>query len=73
MKHKWLLIFVLAVAAGVFLFFYRMYHDDIKALRGFMASYERYDQAISGLSIGRGRDLRAKPAAPPLTSPPEPP
>ena len=60
MKHKWPLIFVLAVAAGGFLFFYVMYHDDIKALRGFMASYERYDQAISGLSIGEGGEIEGK-------------
>ncbi len=60
MKHKWLLIFVLAVAAGSSLFFYRMYHDDIKALRSFIASYERYDQAVSGLSIGEGGAIEGK-------------
>ena len=42
---------------GSFLFFYRMYHDDIKALRSFMASYERYDQAISDLSMGEGGEI----------------
>jgi hypothetical protein len=60
MKHKWLLILVLAVAAGVFLFFYRMYHDDIEALRGFMASYERYEKAFSDLSMGGGGELEGK-------------
>jgi len=52
MKNKWLLILVLAVAAGVFLFFYVMYRDDIGALRSFMASYERFDKAASYLSVG---------------------
>jgi hypothetical protein len=60
MKHKWLLVLVLAVAAGVFLLFYSMYHDDIEALRSFMASYERYDKAISDLSMGGGSELEGK-------------
>jgi len=56
MKNKWLLIPVLAVAAGVFLFFYVMYRDDIGALRSFMASYERFDKAVSDLSVGGADD-----------------
>jgi len=56
MKNKWLLILVLAVAAGVFLFFYVMYRDDIGALRSFMASYERFDKAVSDLSVGGADD-----------------
>jgi hypothetical protein len=44
--YKWLLILVPVVAAVVFLFFFRMYHDDIKALKGFMASYEYFDKVI---------------------------
>jgi len=59
MKNKWWLILVLA-AAGVFLFFYRMYHDDIEALRSFMTSYERYDKAFSDLSLGGGSELEGK-------------
>jgi len=51
--YKWLLIFILVVAAVVCLFFFRMYHDDIKALRGFMASYESFDKAIS-LYVDKG-------------------
>ena len=56
MKNRWLLILVLAVAAGVFLFFYVMYRDDIGALRSFMASYERFDKAVSDLSVGGADD-----------------
>ena len=59
MKNKWWIILVLA-AAGVFLFFYRMYHDDIEALRSFMTSYERYDKAFSDLSLGGGSELEGK-------------
>jgi hypothetical protein len=58
--YKWLLILVPVVAAVVFLFSFRMYHDDIKALKGFMASYDRFDKAISGLSLGKADDLESK-------------
>ena len=47
---KWLLIFILVVAAGVLFFAIRMYQDDIKALKAFMATYEGFDKAISDLS-----------------------
>lgn len=63
MKNKWLLILVLAVAAGVFLFFYVMYRDDIGALRSFMASYERFDKAVSDLSVGGAADPESKPGS----------
>jgi hypothetical protein len=61
-RYKWLLIFILIVAAsaGVFFFFYRMYHDDIKTLRGFIASYERFDKAISDLSMSGADDIESK-------------
>jgi hypothetical protein len=49
--HKWLLILFLAIAAGVLFFFFRMSRDDIGALKDFMASYERFDRAISDLSM----------------------
>ena len=55
-----MLIVVLAVPTGVFFFFYRMYHDDIKALRGFIASYERFDKAISDLSMSGADDIESK-------------
>ncbi|MBE3130911.1 MAG: hypothetical protein IMZ54_09390 [Acidobacteria bacterium] len=55
-----MLIVVLAASAGVFFFFYRMYHDDIKALRGFIASYERFDKAISDLSMSGADDIESK-------------
>lgn len=52
-RYKRLLIFILvpAVPVGVLLFFYRMYHNDIGELKGFMVSYERFDRAISDLSM----------------------
>jgi len=31
--------------------FYRMHHNDVKALREFLASYEKFDKAISDFSI----------------------
>lgn len=56
MKTKWLFIPVLAVSAGVVVFFHVMYRDDIKALRSFMASYEKFDRAASDLSVGGADD-----------------
>lgn len=38
---------VLVLAAGLF-FFFRMYRTDIGALRGFLRSYDRFDQAMPG-------------------------
>jgi len=52
-KHKWLPIVVLAVLAGVFFFFYRFYHNDVKELTDFSASYEKFDKAISDLSMSK--------------------
>ncbi|MGZ5514175.1 MAG: hypothetical protein ACXW2O_03570 [Candidatus Aminicenantales bacterium] len=53
---KWSLIFILVVAAGVLFFAIRMYQDDIKAIKGFMASYADFDKAISDLSLGGADD-----------------
>lgn len=39
-------VLVLIGAAGVFLFFYRMYQKDMKALKGFIAAYERFEEAM---------------------------
>ncbi len=49
-KCKWPLI-TLMVFAGVFFFFYRFYHNDVKALAGFSASYKKFDKAISDFSV----------------------
>jgi hypothetical protein len=38
---------VLVLAAGSF-FFFRMYRADIGALKGFIRSYDRFDQAMPG-------------------------
>ena len=59
-KYKVLLVLALVMIVGVFLFFSRMYHNDIKALEGFLASYETYDKAISDYSIGKTADLESK-------------
>jgi hypothetical protein len=40
----------LLVVVAVFLFFYRSYHRDVRALTDFSVSCEKFDQAISGFS-----------------------
>ena len=60
-KYRALLIVVLAVAAGIFFLFYRMYHNDIKELTDFLASYEKFDKAISDFSMSKTDDLEGKP------------
>ena len=59
-KYRWLFIVVLAALTGVFSFFYRFYHNDVKALKVFLASYERFDKAISDFSISKTDDLESK-------------
>ncbi len=51
---KWLIIVVL-VAGGCGLFFFtRMYREDIKELKGFLAAYDRFDKALSASTdLGR--------------------
>jgi hypothetical protein len=56
-KYKRLLIFILVASAGIFIFFYRMYHDDMKALKGFIASYERFDKAIFDLAVSKADEF----------------
>ena len=47
-SRRWIIIvLILAVPAGVLMCFYRMYHDDITALKRFMAAYDRFDRAVS--------------------------
>jgi hypothetical protein len=50
------------VLAGVLLFFYRFYHNDVKALEDFLASYEKFDKAISDFFIIKTDDLERKAA-----------
>jgi hypothetical protein len=57
---KWLLVFILAVAAGVLFFFVRMSHDDIKALKAFIVSYEQFDRTISDLTQSGADDSESK-------------
>jgi hypothetical protein len=46
-KYIILLGMVLIVGANIFFFFYRMYHNDVKALEAFPAAYEKFDQAAA--------------------------
>jgi hypothetical protein len=61
-RSKRLIIFILilAVPAGVFFIFYRMYRDDVKDLKGFMASYERFNQTLSDFQERRTDDLESQ-------------
>jgi hypothetical protein len=49
-KYIILLGMVLIVGANIFFFFYRMYHNDVKALEAFPAAYEKFDRAVSDYS-----------------------
>ncbi len=59
---KWLIALLLVVFAGFF--FYRMYHRDVNALKGFSAAFERFDRAVSDLSANL---LASSPAGTPAT------
>ena len=59
-KYKVLLVLVLVVIVGVFFFFSRLYHNDVKALENFVASYEKFDKAVSDFSISKTDDLESK-------------
>ena len=50
---KYVVLFALALItiAGVFLFFYRLYNKDVKGLTDFIASYKKFDKAISDFSV----------------------
>jgi len=50
-KYKVVLVLALIVIVGVFSFFYRMHNNDVKALTEFLASYEKFDKAISDFSV----------------------
>ena len=49
-KYKWLLVAALVILAGIF-FFGRMYHNDVKVLKEFSASYEKFDKAMADFSV----------------------
>ena len=48
--YKVLGVLVLIAMVGGCFFFYRMYQNDMRALTGFVASYERFDKAIADFS-----------------------
>lgn len=58
-KYKLLLIPILLVLAGIF-FFFNMYINDIKALKDFVISYEKFDKAISDFSVSKTDELEKK-------------
>ena len=68
-KYKVVLVLALIVIVGVFSFFYRMHNNDVKALTEFLASYEKFDKAISdffvpvfasNLDLNKTNDLESK-------------
>jgi hypothetical protein len=59
-KYKWLIILALVVLAGVSSFFYRFYHNDVKALAHFSTSYEKFDKAISDFFISKADELESQ-------------
>lgn|GEM_PF-2563043 len=50
-KYAVLFALVLLMIAGAFLFFYRLYNKDVKGLTDFIASYKKFDKAISDFSV----------------------
>jgi len=59
-KNKVLLVLALVVIVVFFFFFIRLYHHDVKALEDFVASYKKFDKAISDFSISKTDDLENK-------------
>jgi hypothetical protein len=55
-KYK---VLALVVIVGASFFFYRLYHNDVKALTGLSASYKIFDKAISDFSIGETGGLES--------------
>lgn len=51
--RKYVVLFAVALItiAGAFLFFYRLYNKDVKGLTDFIASYKKFDKAISDFSV----------------------
>jgi len=59
-KRLIIFVLILAVPAGAFFIFYRRYRDDVKDLKDFMASYERFNQAVSDFQKGRSDELESQ-------------
>jgi hypothetical protein len=59
-KYKVLLVLALLAIVAVFFLFSRMFHNDVKELTDFSASYEIFDKAISDFSSGETVDLESK-------------
>lgn len=49
-KYVPLLVLAIMAIGSVYFFFYRMYTRDIEELEDFLASYKKFDQAMSGFS-----------------------
>ena len=59
-KYKWLLIIILAVLVSAFLFFGRLCRSDIKIITDFLASYEKFDRAMTDFSMSLTDDSEEK-------------
>ena len=59
-RYNVLLVLVLVVIVGVFFFCSRLYHNDINALEGFVASYEKFDKEILDFSNSKTDDSESK-------------
>ncbi len=59
-KYKGLLVLALVVIVGAFFFFYRFYHNDVKALADISISYHKFDKAISEFFSSGTDDLESK-------------
>jgi hypothetical protein len=56
--YKWLIIIILIILAGGFLFVRHLYNSDMKKLEDFVSSYEKFDKAISDFSANDTSDLQ---------------
>jgi hypothetical protein len=59
-KYKVSSVFALVIVAGILFIFYRFHRHDTKALKDFVAAYEKFDKAIADFSSGETDDLESK-------------
>lgn len=62
-KFKWPLVVFLGMIAGVFFFFDHFYNRSVRALVDFSASYDKFNKAVSDLSVSKTDDLESKAGA----------
>lgn len=59
-KYKILYIIAILIVVGILLFFYRIYHNDVKALADFTTAYKKFNTAISDFSTLKTQDSESK-------------